>query len=283
MKFTYKNHRGESIDFFNSPYILTNHAFLDWTLNYQTINGINTDFRMSPQQKSFTVRIAPDETEASDREEAFAEAIDNFVHVVSADLDTPGQLWTDQGEYLSCRIITSNKSEWMVYGRNVTIACVLLTERPVWVSEHNYTFEPEEAQTYEYLDYNYGFLYDFMAKLPGYSGAQNSGTEPANFRLKLYQGTNPFVVMNGIKVGVNTMIGEDEYVLIDSSNQTVTKYKHNGITENLFNLRTKGEKSIFERLPVGDISLMWNGAFAFDLTILEERREAKWTLSLQTP
>ena len=58
----------------------------------------------------------------------------------------------------------------------------------------------------------------------------------------------------------------NEYMVINSRNNTVIKYRSNGTTLNIYDLRAK-EQSIFKKIPPGKVSLNWWGAFGFTLTL----------------
>ena len=63
---------------------------------------------------------------------------------------------------------------------------------------------------------------------------------------------------------------------MDSAQQTVTKYMTSGIKVNAFNNRNFAD-SVFRPIQTGRQEVSWNGRFDFDLILLEERSEPKWS------
>lgn len=275
MKLYYENHLGKRIYFFRSPYILTSHTFFDWLLSFTTVNNRTSGYVFKPRQFDFTVRLMPLARSNELRESMFAELYDEFVEVISADTNIPGKLWTDTGEYLSCRVISSKKTNWVI-PRNVTISCQISVDSPTWkkpeMNEISFSGETE----YKFLGYPYGYDYDYKGTLTGYTEIENDSTEDSDFIMTIYGATtNPKVVLNGINVGANVGLGANERLVIDSTNKTVVVMTGN-VQKNVFNKRFKGQKSMFTKLPPGVTSVIWSGAFKFDLEVIRERREPSW-------
>ena len=72
------------------------------------------------------------------------------------------------------------------------------------------------------------------------------------------------------------MLGAGEQLEIDTKNKTVYKIS-NGVRTNVFNKRYKGSVSMFEKLPIGDVSIMWDGNLNAEIVIMSERLEPKWS------
>ena len=64
-------------------------------------------------------------------------------------------------------------------------------------------------------------------------------------------------------------------MVINSRNNTVTKYRSNGTTLNIYDLRAK-EESVFKKMPYGSVNVNWSGAFGFTITLFLERGEPIW-------
>ena len=69
---------------------------------------------------------------------------------------------------------------------------------------------------------------------------------------------------------------EGEYLTIDSTTKKIFLTKNDGTIINQFNNRNR-DSYIFEKIPAGSNVVTWNGDFAFDVILLEERSEPKWT------
>lgn len=186
---------------------------------------------------------------------------------------TPGRI-THGMYYIECYITASSTYYDDPWTQNeLTIYCPY----PFWRRDIEYQLAAAEVDEYEFLDFDYDFQYDFMAALPGYAMITNPGVKAADWRMTI-QGyaLNPFVVINGITIGVNAVIGNGETLIISSKDKTVIKVNQTGTETNLFNLRTK-QNPIFDPLPSGELSVMWSGAFDINLTVYEERSEPLWT------
>lgn len=276
MNLYYENHLGKRIHFYRSPYILTNHSFFDWLLSFTTVNNKTSGYVFKPSEADFTVRLMPLAKTQNLREAMFAELYDEMVEVFSADASEPGKLWTDGGEYLSCRVISSKKSKWNI-PRDVTVVCRISVDSPTWKRSETEQISFSADTEYKYLDYPYGYAYDYKGTLTGYTEIANDGTENSDFVMTVYgPAVNPKVIVNGIEVGANVVIGEAEQLVISTSAQTVAVLSGSA-QKNAFNKRFKGTQSMFTKLPPGTVTIMWSGLFKFDLEIIRERREPSWT------
>lgn len=276
--FSYVNHLGEFINFYgDSPYILTSHSFMDWQLTYDTTANRSSGFRIEGKEIPFTVRIMPRRVKGKDRHQAFSQLINRFAAVVAADIEQPGRLYAQSGEFLEGRIIVSQKTDWNI-DKSVTLNCQLRVDDPVWTNPntHNISFNPET--TYKYLGYPHGYSYDYAATLKGYQTLRNASTEPADYILNIHGPcVSPMVSINGVKVGAYVVLGADDRLVIDTRTKSVIKQTAN-MAINAFNSRYKGDTSMFAQIPPGAVTVIWSGVFDFDLTILEKRREPAWMI-----
>ena len=86
---------------------------------------------------------------------------------------------------------------------------------------------------------------------------------------------NPKVLLNGYPYEILTTLESNEYLILNTSEQTITKYLSNGMTSNLFNSRSYAY-SVFEKIAPGLINIDWSGDFGIDLYIFLKRKEAAW-------
>jgi len=186
---------------------------------------------------------------------------------------TPGKII--HGEYeIDCYItMSSTHFENPFIYNDLNIYCPY----PAWKRERKYElkYTENEKNEYPYLDYMYGYMYDYKATLPGYAQLVNGGEAPANYKLVIYgAAANPVVYIDGVPVGITGYLTETERVEISSINKTVMIY--GAVNRNAFNQRIKSDKSIFDRIPAGAHEVAWNGAFDADLYLYEERSEPLW-------
>jgi len=183
---------------------------------------------------------------------------------------TPGVIV--HGEYkIECYItVSSTFYETPFIYDSISIYC----PTPFWMKEKTYQLRGRESDMYEYLDYPYGFPYDFKAKLPGYAMITNFGEAPAPYKLIIYgAAVNPFITIDGVQIGVRAVVGADERVEISSTNKTVVL--KGAADRDIFNARIK-DKSMFDKIKSGNHSVIWSGVFNADLILYEERSEPLW-------
>lgn len=183
---------------------------------------------------------------------------------------TPGRIV--HGEYeIECYITMSNTYyEAPFIYNSLSIYCPY----PSWKREGRYELREAEEKIYPFLDYPFGYEYDYKAVLPGYTVISNSSEAPAQYKLIIYGPvTNPIVSVDGIKIGVYATIGANERVEISSVDKTVIQY--GSVEKNLFNQRIK-TNSLFDRISSGEHTVIWSGNFNADLILYEERSEPLW-------
>lgn len=278
MNFYYENHVGERIQFYDSPYVLASHTFADWSLAYETVQRVSRGFHFEPATKKFKVRLLPQIQTPEDMETAFNELYDRFVGIVAKDTDYTGKLWTTNGEYLVCRITVSEKTDWKL-SKHVALNCTLLSDYPVWIHDSVYEIARHEElpDANKYLDYTYDYDYDYMSSLTGQVDIVNEGYGAAGYRLEIFgSANNPYVMIDDVTISVETTLGADQYLVIDSRTRSVYTVNKNGTVINQFNNRNKTQ-SIFSGITTGRHSLIYPGTFGFNLTVYEERREPKWS------
>lgn len=189
---------------------------------------------------------------------------------------TPGRI-VHGDYYVQCYVIVSSTYAEDPYTSNeVTAYCPY----PFWVKDNTWSFAKQEstAAANQYLDFEYDFPYDYTSDQTGQGTVQNAGSGPANYKLIVYGGcSNPYIMVDDRIIGVNTVLGDDEYMVIDSRENTVVRVTNSGSRINLYNNRIKTGVSIFDQIDPGFHSVIWPGTFGFDLTIYEERSEPAWS------
>jgi hypothetical protein len=85
---------------------------------------------------------------------------------------------------------------------------------------------------------------------------------------------NPQITINGYTYIIYMSVAEGEYLVVDSRAKTVTLYGEGGVQTNAFDNRNKAE-SVFEQIPGGNLQVVWDATFGFNLTIYHERSEPR--------
>ena len=81
-------------------------------------------------------------------------------------------------------------------------------------------------------------------------------------------------LINGILHKVNTVVGADEYITIDTKAKTIYLTRIDGTKVNIYNLQDR-DFYIFTPISAGENTVSWDGSFAMEITIFEERSVPK--------
>ena len=179
--------------------------------------------------------------------------------------------------YLKCFVTESKKSDYMIHKGYMRFSLKVSTDFPYWVKETVTTFNyGSKGSAGQNLDFNRDAPWDYSSNLLGTS-LQNSSFVASNFLINVYGACeNPCITINGHNYEVTVSNGQNEYLTIDSVNKTIILTHTDGTTENCFNLRNR-DSYIFEKIPAGMNNVASNAGFKFDVVLLEERGEPKWT------
>lgn len=190
---------------------------------------------------------------------------------------TPGKLWWGE-YYLNCYVISGEtEPSESFYGAERSM--VIFAPYPLWIMETKKSFLKAlsgDGTGNGWLDYDYDYNYD-------YAPENGSGWQwyvdhfaASEFEMTIYgPATNPHININGHAYQVYDDVEAGEYIEINSRDNTVVKYRANGSTANLYDMRGK-EESVFAPIPGGMNIFTWSGAFGFDVTLFLERSEPKW-------
>lgn len=144
---------------------------------------------------------------------------------------------------------------------------------PFWITEETRSFLPDdkEQNKYGFLDYPHPFPYDYASPANGVQHWFIDHYRESNFKMVIYGGAvNPAIMIGACRYALVDSLNSNDYVVIDSRSQTVTKHLSNGTTQNIF-WKQSPEMSIFTPIQSGDVLITWDGSFGFDLTIYTER------------
>lgn len=206
------------------------------------------------------------------------EDLDSVIQAFEFDVAniSPGKLVLGDW-YINCLITSSSTNE---YGenyikKNVGIYCPY----PRWIREKKYSYykEAEESENEDFLDFPFDFLIDLHSDSNYSSGSiRNELLTPAHFKMVIYGPcVNPLISIAGHVYQVNTVVSADEYLVINSRDEKVYRVTRNGLKINEFNNRNK-QSPVFEKIPAGTSSVVWNRSFGFDIVLFQERSEPEW-------
>lgn len=255
----YENSKGEKLNLLKAPYRTVE---ADW---------FDSDWEESSSgyEKKIEIDVFGDRTE-------FKNNMENLYRIIAVDseIGVYGKLYVN-GSYLRCNILKSKKANWKGY---VYSEVELIFQAPElkWIQEIRKSFSPHKDIVTNGLNFPFNFPFNFTAGSRGSETWKIDHIIPNDFLMVIYGPCeNPQVLINGYPYEVITELSANEYLIIDSIEGTVTKYKADGSTSSLFNERGF-EHSVFEKIPSGNLSLMWSGDFGFEIILLVVRREAVW-------
>lgn len=131
---------------------------------------------------------------------------------------------------------------------------------------------------------SYDYQYDYALNYETFQVVYNSNALGSNYILIIYgPASNPYITIKNddgteTNIAIDTDIPKNARLVINSIDKTVLKYLLNGDVENCFGQRNLEAGYLWNRIPFGNNRLDWDGAFDFDLHLVEERSEPKWLL-----
>ena len=187
---------------------------------------------------------------------------------------TPGRLvW---GEYYIDCYINSSEVENISFWKWISNTIQIYAPYPFWIREEKVALSAAAEVTGIYLDYEYDYSYDYAAPVVGEKIVYSESPFTSEFKLIIYgEAVNPRIVVNGYAYVLYTTIPAGSYVIIDSKQRTIMMYGSGGQKTNVFDFRNKTD-SIFEKLPAGNLSIVWDSTFGADLTIYREQAEPEF-------
>lgn len=282
MKFYYINSKNEKIDLSDFPYIFQTGDLFDYSWTYDSLQGTNnnkaTNFRKNVKTYSVSIAVIPSwDLSREQRQSDFNQAVNRLLSVFDVDVLTQaqGRLYTETGEYLSCYIVASKKTNWNIGKPFMLNQFTVLAPNPVWTTENLNVFRHGDSTVAGGKKYAYKYPYRYPNSVNN-QAVINEHFFDCNFLLSIYgEAINPQVSVGGSIYQVNTTVAAGERLEINSAKGTVQLTKSDGTIENKFNERDK-VNDVFKKIPPGRQEVSWNGQFDFDLTLYEERGEPKW-------
>lgn len=271
--FIYENHQGRRfVGLSRGVYINTN-ELRDYSWSYDVINNRISRFYRSPRERKLPLVICCATT-------AEAAAVKNeLMDFTETDIEAmrPGKIYV--GDYYTTGYITdSKKSDYRIHGRHCKVDLVLTSADPSWAAEQVHVFGGSAGglNVVSGFDFPFDYDYDYSVSTTNRQIVCDS-VRPNKFRLRIYgEATDPAIMINDHTYKVNGMVKAGETLLVDSLNKTITLTTAAGREVNWFNNRDRAEY-IFEPIPAGMNDILYGGDFAFDLTVIEERSEPRWT------
>ena len=209
------------------------------------------------------------------------ESLDNFLETAEFDIinKTPGNLIIGD-YYITAYVISSNTTPYEGSGwtqKNVIFLCPY----PFWIHEEKRSFPviSDNSESDSFLDYEHDYNYDYTMPYGGDVIWQVDHYAPCEYEMIIYGPcVDPRVTINGHIYQVYATLDENDYLKINSRENSVVQYLANGTQRDLYDYRVKITGSLFDPITPGNVRVVWSGEFGFDLTLFCERSEPRWKI-----
>lgn len=272
----YKNHLGEEVTFGKGGIFVNENDLRDFAWSYTAKNNRISSFSKGVVKKTLPVIIACT-TEA----EGIIKR-NNLFEVCEKDVLAKQHGKIIIGDYyLKCYITGSKKSDYLTNKGYLRLQLTVATDFPAWFKESTNIFRRLDSVVIDgsagkNLDYAHDYPFDFASEVAN-RDIINDDFVATNFRMTIYGPcVAPEIYVGSHCYSVNTELLASEHLIVDSAAKTITLIRKNGEQVNCFNDRSR-EHYVFEKIPSGANTVTWEGDFGFDITLLEERSEPKWT------
>lgn len=211
-----------------------------------------------------------------------ADAAEKFLSITNRDIVNQkiGKLYFKE-HYLNCFIVSS---EYENAGRSRVVrkTAGIYAPRPIWITESKRSFPKlisGSGESDEFLDYEHDYNYDYAMPYGGDVTWQVDHYAPCEYEMIVYGPcVDPRVVINGHIYQVYATLDENDYLKINSRENSVVQYLANGTQRDLYDYRVKITGSLFDPITPGNVRVVWSGEFGFDLTLFCERSEPRWKI-----
>lgn len=190
--------------------------------------------------------------------------------------------------YYQCFMSGSKKSEYLISKGYLKLDIEMATDRPYWIREiASKDFDPEGIITNTVGSAVVGYacvsgspeeiipgtIFDDETK-----GASLTNTHftDCDCEIVVYGAAeNPYIMIGENVYNINVDIASGQKLKIGTKTKEIKLIESDGTETNVFMYRNK-EHEAFEKVKMGFNRVLWNGSYAFTITLLEERDEALW-------
>lgn len=271
-KFYYQNNFGEILYFGQNGLYASYNNLRDYEWKYNENNGLISGFSMGIATKELPVLFASGSSQTT-------KALRNKAYtIVEKDLraNKKGRLYVGD-YYLECNIYGMTNSDYLIKDYFLRTTMKVCTDKPMWKKATSFSFKKQEQNvTDPEPDFPFDFDTDLMKKAQSQQTFTNNSNFAADFIMTIYgSAVSPEIIINNHSYKMNSVLAENEKIVIDSDAGTILKYS-NGAVYNVFNERAKAQ-SVFEQISNGVCSVNWDNTFDFDIVLMDARSEPLWT------
>ena len=271
----YVNHLGESVNLCGDCIFCDSKRLDDWSLGYSTMGGRSFGFIRPQKTVDLTVKvIAGSDEEGLNARNRLFEIAEKDVLV-----EVPGRI-VYNGWYVRCWVVDSSKDLYWFNWLGAKYTLKVLMDDPVWTKEHVFSMAKDGSGTG--LNFPYNFPYNFSGSANDASYIENPGIMGAPVKITVYgPASNPYVIIGKYRYEVETDVKSGGRLVIDGIEKTITLYDEYGNAENAFSKRRGVQRPgsgsyVFQTVDPGDNLVSWDGSFAFDVVLYEQRSERRW-------
>lgn len=272
--FVYENHLGQRFSGLENGVYLNYSDLRDYAWSFDTMNSrISRFYRPVTSRKLPLVIVCESGDKAVEVKNKLADLAETDIEAMN-----PGKIYV--GDYYTHGYITASaKSKYLINKRYSKINLTFTSDDPAWYREKTYYMFPgKNGAVWQNggSDYPYDYSYDYAISNIGKAIACDS-TVSNSFRMCIYgEATDPTVTIGGNVYAIKGTISAGERLLIDGISKKITLTTATGEKINWFDKRSR-DHYIFKPIPAGQNTVVWDGSFGFDLTVIEKRSEPKWT------
>ena len=272
--FNHVNSNGEMFEFKKYGISINENSFRDYIWKYSTINNRITSFYK--ECETFPLELTVNIRGRNDYNDIKNMIYEHFEQDVT---NNEMGYFEKDGYRLYCFVIGSEKKDYLIADRYMKIELTVLCEQKSWIKIDKLSFFADDGisslDSSELKIYPYCFPYRY-GRMVGNSSFINSSIKDSDFKIIIYGPVvDPSISIDGIVYGIEYMIQNGEYCIIDSKNREIHLYDNTGNKKNLFDYRMK-EYNVFTKIKRGFNSVNWSASFGFDIELMDERSELKW-------
>lgn len=206
--------------------------------------------------------------------------LNNLHNVTEYDIRqrTAGKLWLDN-QYITCYLVASEIANKARRVNFVTKKLTILPVIPFWCMDEtkNFMIGGNSDVSADAKRYNGRYPYRYGSGYSQETLDNTVGNWSTPMIITIYgAATNPSINIGGHQYALNVTLQANERAIIDQLHKKIYKIGTTGATTNLFNNRDK-TNDIFLFAPVGMVSVLYNGDYSFDITLVHQRSEPLWT------
>lgn len=275
----YVNHLGEELVFGRDGFYVNENELYNVLWQVDSVNDKISGFSRGTQTRYLPVRIAcSSQADGMQKRNKLFEIPERDVLSMQY-----GRLFVN-GYYCECFIVESKKTRYAISERYMEAELSITTDRPAWIKEtelqvlRDNEWESSEGTG---LEFPFGFMFDLGKTVYRKVILNNPSFFDSNFRMEISgKAVNPTVYINDHEYQVNTIINDDETLVIDSGRQKIYTVDRYGTRTNAFDARGRDDY-IFQPIASGDMTVRWDNSFDMSIYLLEERSEPKWRKFVQ--